>query len=539
MKMKNLKPIVRLGLTINNEIVHVEFPAEMLRNWIDSLKIKPGQKTVTFNFSIDGQHHSQDFNVETVLPAIKHAVRCAELLISIIPYSLRNHLTDITKKFSLQKDSTIVDREHEIEKAWFYLSQNKRNNVFLIGPKDVGKTAIANEIARRIAVNDCPKEFYKKRVLMLDPESLLEIKSNMLYQRKIKDLIKFLETNKDIILFIDKVIYMKTDLELVHILYTCIKEFNVPLIVTSSEDNFEDYFYEDQSITKYINYIYVEEPELNEVEPMIRPCISKLEQQYNVKISDKLVKYAIFTSILNTSVSANPGKIINILERAFLTAKRKNKEEVDKQCILSCYDTRIKEYMKMPEQEKRAVAYHETGHYMVALKSKYRQNIKISCVSNLPMSSWLGVTMFYYDSEQYSVTSKDYFLDNIAVCLAGRIAEKKFTNLNSVGATNDLEQANDIAKAMIMDWGFSDDPININRSYDHLDLYLMPESKKKSIDEEIQSLINEGTERAAKIIDENEELLKIIVEKLLSEEILTGEELEAICADYEQNKSST
>ena len=89
---------------------------------------------------------------------------------------------------------------------------------------------------------------------------------------------------------------------------------------------------------------------------------------------------------------------------------------------------------------------------------------------------------------------------------------------------------------MIMDWGFSDKPLNINRQYDNMDYYLMPESKKEAIDLEIQDLINEGTKRAEVIIDENEELLKIIAEKLLVEEILTGEELEAICKDYEQNK---
>jgi len=140
----------------------------------------------------------------------------------------------------------------------------------------------------------------------------------------------------------------------------------------------------------------------------------------------------------------------------------------------------------MPEKEKRSTAYHETGHYIVAVKSKHRKNIKISCVSNLPMSWWLGVTLFYHDAEQYAVTSKDYFLDGIAVCLAGRIAEKKFTNLNSTGASNDLEQANNIAKAMIMSWGFSDNPLNINRQYSNIDYYLMPESKKESIDSEIQ-----------------------------------------------------
>ena len=534
--MRKRKATVALGLNVNNEIVNVVFPAEMLRNWIYNLKLQPGQETVEFDFNLDGKHYSQGLNVNTELPMIKRVIKYAELLIDIVPNSLHKYLTDVTQKLSRENTSAIIGRDHEIEKSWFYLSQNTRNNVFLIGDKDVGKTAIANEIARKIAINDCPKEFYDKRVLMLDPQLLLKIESDRLYKRKVNQLLKFLEDNKNVILFIDKVIYMKTDIELLYVLYACLKEYNIPLIVTSSEDNFEDYFYEDQSISKYINYIYVEEPELNEVKPMVRPYISELEKDYGIKISDKLIKYAIFTSRLSPSVSANPGRVINIFERAFLTAKRKDKEEVDKQCILSCYDAQIREYSKMPEKEKRATAYHETGHYIVTVKSEHRKNIKISCVSNLPMSWWLGVTMYYLDAEQYAVSSKDYFLDSIAVCLAGRIAEKKFTNLNSTGASNDLAKANDFAKAMIMDWGFSDNPLNINRQYDDTDLFLIPESKKEIIDREIQELIDEGTKRAEAIIDENEELLKIIAEKLLVEEILTGEELEVICKDYEQSK---
>lgn len=540
MKKKVQKTVVgiTLDLDVDGKTQKLEFKPEELRSWINSLKILPDQKTVSLNFNIGEKSYSQDFNVISDLKNIKRAVKYAELTTNIIPNNLTKYLSDITQIISNKKVSRVIGREHEIEKAWFFLSQKTRNNVFLIGEKDVGKTAIAHEIARRIAINDCPKDFYNKRVLMLKPEALLKIENEYLYEIKIKQLVKFLVSEKNnIILFVDKAIHMKTDIYLIFILYACIKKYNIPLIATSSEDNFDDFFYEDQSISKYINYIQVYEPDLNEIEPMVKPYIKKLEKQYDIKISNKMVKYIIFTSDLNDSVSANPGKVINILERAFLDAKRKDLAKIDKKCILNCYDTRIKEYSKMPEIEKRSTAFHETGHYILAIKSNYRKDIKISCVSNLPMSYWLGVTMQYYDIGEYSVHSKDYYIDSIAVALAGRIAEKKFTNLNSTGASNDLINANAIAKSMIMNWGFSEKPCNINRAYDYIDYYLLPECKKEQIDNEVQELINLGSERAQAIIDENEELLKIIAEKLLVEEILTGEELEAICKEYEQNKN--
>lgn len=536
---KRLEASIYLKIEIDGKEEEINFDVQSMRNWINGLKIKPGQKSVEMSFKYNDKSYSKVFNIAKDLPILKKIVKYAELMAGIIPQSLQKYMVDYTQILSQRKVMSIKGREHEIEKAWFYLSQKTRNNVFLIGDKDVGKTAIAREITRQIATNECPKELYEKHVLMLKPEVLLKIENEFLFERKVKQLITFLVNNKDkVILYVDKAIYMKTDVYLIYILYACLKKYNIPLMVTSSEDNFEDYFYEDQSIAKYVNYIHVEEPELKEVEPMVRPHIKKLQKQYGIKISDKMIKYAIFTSELSDSVSNNPGRVINILERAFLNAKRKDKEEVDKQCILSCYDARIKEYSKMPEEEKRATAYHETGHYILAIKSIHRKNIKISCVSNLPMSWWAGVTMSYYDMEEYAITSKEYFLDYIAMLLAGRIAEKKFTNLNSTGASNDLMKANNIAKAMIMEWGFSEQGSNVNRSYDYIDYYLMPESKKKIIDDEVQKLIDEGTERAEKIIGENEELLKIIAEKLLVEEILTGEELQAICDQYEKNKSN-
>lgn len=536
--MKKKEILVYLAMEIDGQNAQVQFPKEKLRNWINGLKVKPGDETVELNFALGGKNYVRKVNVKKELPLIKKAVKCAELAQDIIPTYLRKYLVDYTQKLSQKNVAPIVGREHEIEKAWFYLSQKTRNNVFLIGEKDVGKTAIAVEITRQIATNECPKEFYSKRVLMLKPEMLLKIESEYMYKRKIEQLIDFLVNNKkDIILYVDKALNMKTDIMLIYILYACLKKYNIPILTTSSEDNFDDYFYEDQSIAKYVNFIYVDEPDYDEIEPMIRRHIKKLEKQHGIKIPKEMIRFGIFTSRLSDSVSANPGKVINIFERAVLEAKRKEKEKVDKVSILKCYNTHLKVYAKLPEEEKLATSYHETGHYILAVKSEHFKDIKISCVSNLPMSYWAGVTMPYYDYEEYAVHSREYYIDEIAFSLGGRIAEKKFTGLNSTGAANDLQQANDVARAMIMSWGFSENGQNINRQYDYKDYYLMPESKKQLIDKEVQDIIDEATMKAEQIINENEELLKITAEKLYKEEILTGEQLEQICKEYEEQKN--
>ena len=90
-----------------------------------------------------------------------------------------------------------------------------------------------------------------------------------------------------------------------------------------------------------------------------------------------------------------------------------------------------------------------------------------------------------------------------------------------------------------MYYGLSKDKTNKNRSYINeygVKEYLISSEKKDLFDKEIQDIINEGSERAETILRENKELLEIIAERLLKEEILTGEQLEEICKDYEKSK---
>lgn len=266
---------------------------------------------------------------------------------------------------------------------------------------------------------------------------------------------------------------------------------------------------------------------------MIDSHLKLFEKRYKVKINENIINFGIYTACLSESPSAEPGNVINIFEKAFLEARRKGKKEVDKKCVLSCYNTYYKIYEKLSKKSLQAISYHETGHYIAQVKCKNQTNMKISCVSILPMMNWMGVNIPYTDGEELGLYSKEYFIDDIAISLAGRVAEKKITNTESTGASSDLQHASIFAKSIVLDWGLSNKDINRNRSYDYEDYYIMPESKKELIDKEIQELIDAGMQRAEKIINENEGLLKIIAERLMVDEILTGEELEQICKEYE------
>ena len=491
------------------------------------------------------EDNSTGFSIEMKISELKKYIKKAELSINIIPKFISRFLTDITRKFSQRPSVPIEGRTEELEKVWFYLSQEQRNNVFLVGGIDVGKTSLALEVVRQIATNECPKEFTYTRVLMLRPELLLEIKSDFIYRYMLDAILNFLvKHRKNVILYVDNGIYMKSSEELVVFLENLIIKYNIPIITTIREENFEMYFLNDPTIAKYLNYVYVAEPEFEEIEPMISRHITKLKKKYKIDISKEMLKFGILTSVLANSVSENPGNVINVFDRAFLEAKRKGKKEITKQNILSCYPAYLKLYNRITPEEKRGTAYHEAGHYVVTMLCNNVKDEKIAFVSILPMMDFLGVNWTYKVPGVTLNYTMEYFLDYIAIFMAGRIAEKLITSKESTGASNDLAHANEIAENMLLVYGFSEDGNSIrkNRSYVtteyELKSYLLHDELICKLDKEIQCIIDKGTTIAENIINENQSLVQAIAERLLEEEILTGEELSQIVEGYSKTKKN-
>lgn len=527
--MKEKKLIIPIALS-DGRNVRMQIDAQELGELVKKAKASGDKMMALQIFDDDGNK----IEIPIKMSVLRAMVKSVDLSNPIIPKGLDPFLTDMTYYFSKKERVKLVGRDHEIEKIWFYISQKKRNNVFLVGPPDVGKTAICREIIRQIATNECPKEFYDTRVLMLNPREIEKIIGKKKFIFLYKWLINFIVKNRGkVILYIEDSFDMLTAEKLWEMLEMLITKHNIPVLTTSLPENMQEYFLEIDSISKYVNIIYVSEPELNEIYPMIQNFIRKKEKEYGIKASKNVVEFGIFSSPLSESVSANPGNVINNFEKAFLEAKRKGKKMLDKKSILSCYDTDLKRYNIMPANEKKATAYHETGHFIATVMSDRLKDQKIAYVTILPMSWFLGLTEVYNSNSEEVVLSRDYYLDHIAMLMAGRIAEQRVKGSNS-GACSDLESATRVAKTMIMSFGLSQK--NSNRCYEQSDYFLIPEEKKKELDDEIQQILDEGYKRAEKIISDNECLLKVIAEQLVKEEILTGEYLDKIVKKYRRHK---
>ncbi len=535
--MKKKKGYIAITVKVKDKEEKIEVSADELKQAIKEAKIGNNIENIKLQFATED---NEILIIPIQMSLIQTLIKTAELMVNLVPTNLKEYLVDVSQKFIEQQAMPLVGRDNEIEKIWFYLSQKTRNNVFLVGEMDVGKTAVASEIIRQIATNQCPKEFFNKRVLMFNPEKILKIEKDFLIEGTVKKIFNFLVIKrKEIVLYVDKALFMKTDYWLVKMLYALIIQYKIPFITTCSTEEFDTYFLLDDTIAKYLNEVYIEEPELEELQPMVKNHIALFEKRYKVKIDDNMIKFGIYTSCLSESVSCNPGNVISIFEKAFLEARRKGKKKVDKQSILSCYNTYLKLYNNTSEDEKKMIAYHETGHYIVSQKCSNIKDEKIAFVSILPMMNFLGVNWPYKITGKTLNYSREYYIDQIATYLGGRVGERILTNKDTTGACLDLESANIIAQNMIMYYGFSKDKTNKNRSYinkNGVSNYLISDAKKDLFDKEIQSIINEGTERAEIILKENKELLAIIAERLLKEEILTGEQLEEICKEYEESK---
>lgn len=456
----------------------------------------------------------------------------------IVPSYLRKYLVDITWALASRQKAKMVGREYEIEKAWSILARDSRANAILVGPAGVGKNEIVIEMARRIAKEEAPKEFLGTRIIKFRPTKLMKVDKKFIYKRLLSDIENFVaNSTEEIILYVENFIYMKYSQDFIYFLYSMIKEWNVRIIATSEEEEYEEYFLDDFEIAKYLNRVDVEAPELKDIYPMVKSDVELLKNKYGIEISEEMVKFIIYTSSLCEIKSSSPGNIISVFKWAFSNAKRKGKKQVEKEDVLACYNTDLQLFEKADPEEKKRIAYHEIGHYIMHRLCKNVKNEEIAFVSILPMMDFLGVNWTYAVKGKQLNYSRKAYEDLIKIYLGGRAAEEMFSGEYGDGASSDLEIANSLAEAIIMNYGLSNKEKQINRNYTYsgyyLKDYLFSDTLREEFNEEIKSIIDSAYEEVKKAVEDNETLISALVHNLLEHEILTGEDLERICNNFE------
>jgi cell division protease FtsH len=226
--------------------------------------------------------------------------------------------------------------------------------------------------------------------------------------------------------------------------------------------------------------------------------------------------------------------LANLVNEAALNAARQNRKvvmmldfELAKDKILMGAERKS---MILSEAEKRNTAYHEAGHALVAAVLPNAD--PLHKVTIIPRGMALGVTMQLPIDDKHSY-NKDYLLAQLAILMAGRIAEEKYMHHMTTGAGNDIERATDLARKMVCEWGMSDlGPLSFGKKEEQIFLGReiaqhrdYSEETAIKIDEQVKKLVQGGYDTAARILDERSAALVQIAETLLEREILDGNEV--------------
>jgi len=271
-----------------------------------------------------------------------------------------------------------------------------------------------------------------------------------------------------------------------------------------------------------------------------KPDINGREAVLKIHVRTVKVSPAVdLRTIASRTVGFAGADLANLVNEAALLAARKDKTAVDMRDFDEAIDRLIAGLEKkrvMNETERRTVAYHESGHAIVASALPGLDPVhKISIVQR--GFGALGYTMHLPLEDRYLRTRTDLQYQ-LAVLLGGRTAEEIALGEISTGAQNDLQRASDLARAMVTEWGMSDAVGAISYTGEprgrFLDLGLTPERghyaehTAQLIDSEVKRILTEAHDLARTTLTERREYLETVTTRLLEREVMEGDELREI-----------
>jgi cell division protease FtsH len=251
-----------------------------------------------------------------------------------------------------------------------------------------------------------------------------------------------------------------------------------------------------------------------------------------------------FNAIARATSGASGADLANMINEAALRAVKMGRQEVQQADLDESVEVVIAGYERknavISAKDKRTIAYHEIGHALVA--AKQMNSAPVHKITIVPRTSGtLGYTMQVDEGEQI-LLSKEQALGKVATLMGGRAAEELAFSTVTSGASNDIEQATKMARAMVTRFGMSDafgmmalETANNPYLGDETTLLVSPQTAAK-IDDEVLKIINASYARAIGILRENRAKLDELAECLLKKETLTGEEFMAVLNEAEDCK---
>jgi cell division protease FtsH len=228
-------------------------------------------------------------------------------------------------------------------------------------------------------------------------------------------------------------------------------------------------------------------------------------------------------------------ELANVINEAALIAARKGLKAIGRADLEEARDKvrwgRERRSLAMSDKEKELTAYHEAGHALLGELVEHME--PLHKVTIIPRGPALGLTMYLPEGDKYTNRKKE-LLDNLVVTMGGRVAEEITFGDITNGAGGDIQQATNIARRMVCEWGMSEklgmveygehkDYVflgrDLNRSRDY------SEATAQEIDREVRKLCDDAYARAVKLLTENRDKLEAIAKALLEYETLDGKQI--------------
>ncbi len=282
------------------------------------------------------------------------------------------------------------------------------------------------------------------------------------------------------------------------------------------------------------------------------PDIAGREKILQVHIKNVPTSPDVDTHIIARGTPGFSGAdLANLVNEAALLAARRDKKLVTMRELEEAKDKVMmgteRKSMVMSDDEKKMTAYHEGGHAIVGLNCPASDPIHKATI--IPRGRALGMVMRLPEADKLSY-HRDKMHDDLAVAMGGRVAEELIFGYDKVssGASSDIQYATKLARAMVTQWGMSDELGPINYGSDQQEVFLgqswtqertVSDQTAAKVDAEVKRVVEEAHERAKKILTDHEEDLHVLAKALLEYETLSGEEIKSLLDGKEINRKAT
>ncbi len=241
---------------------------------------------------------------------------------------LDQYSRDLTELARREKMDPVIGREKEISRVIQILSRRTKNNPCLIGEPGVGKTAIAEGLAQRIAIGLVPEEIRNKRIVVLDMSGMVAgTKYRGEFEERIKNVIKEVAANRNILLFIDELHTIigaggaEGSLDAANIMKPALSRGEIQLIGATTLNEYRKYIEKDAALERRFQPVMVEEPSREEALDILKGLRPFYERHHGVKITDDALKAAVELSGRYINDRFLPDKAIDLIDEACSTVK--------------------------------------------------------------------------------------------------------------------------------------------------------------------------------------------------------------------------